>query len=57
MIVTTLTGVFDPPPSSLAVPLGYLVLVAGLMLAAVVTAGLVAVRSTRRPTLSLLRDL
>ena len=56
MIVTTLSGVFDPPPSSLSVPSGYLVLVACLMLAAVVTAALIAVRSTRRPATSLLRD-
>ena len=57
MIVKILTGVFDPPPSALAVPWGYLALVGAITLAAVATAATAAVRGTRRPTIEMLRDL
>ena len=57
MIVKVLNGVFDPPPSALAVPWGYLILVAGCAVVAVTTAATAAVRSTRRPPVDMLRDL
>lgn len=57
MLVAVLSGVFDPPPSRLAVPWGYLGAVASLGLAAVLVAGAVAVRAARRPPLAILRDL
>ena len=57
MIVKILTGVFDPPPTALAVPWGYLALVAAITLAAVAAAATAAVRGTRRPTIEMLRDL
>lgn len=57
MIVKILTGVFDPPPSALAVPWGYLALVVAITLVAVAAAAGAAVRGTRRPTIEMLRDL
>lgn len=57
MLVKLLTGVFDPPPTSPAVPWTYLVVLAVVMLIAVVSAGACALRSLRRPGLEGLRDL
>ncbi|GAA2323843.1 hypothetical protein GCM10010149_91420 [Nonomuraea roseoviolacea subsp. roseoviolacea] len=57
MLVAVLSGVFDPPPDSLAVPWTYLAAVAGLGLAALLAAGAVTVRATRSPPLTVLRDL
>jgi putative ABC transport system permease protein len=57
MLVKVLTGVFDPPPSSLAVPWGYLASVAAVATIAVLVAGAAAIRSVRRPAVSVLRDL
>ncbi|MBI2684307.1 MAG: ABC transporter permease [Actinobacteria bacterium] len=57
MLVKVLTGVFDPPPTSLSVPWGYLTAVAVISLATVTAAGLAAVRSARRPAIEVLRDL
>lgn len=57
MLVKVLTGVFDPPPTGLAVPWAYLIGVASVALAAVATAGAAAIRSVRRPAVSVLRDL
>ncbi len=57
MLVKVLTGVFDPPPSVLAVPWGYLATVAAVALGAVGIAGAIAVRSARRPAVTVLRDL
>src|SRR5205823_12586161 len=57
MLVKVLTGVFDPPPDSIAVPGAYL---AGLMLltvASVVAASATTLRSLRRPAIEELRDL
>lgn len=57
MLVKLLTGVFDPPPEALAVPIGYialfLVLVAGSVLAAVA----VARRGTPSDALVALKDI
>ena len=57
MIVKVLTGVFDPPPSRLAVPWSYLGLVAGIAAVAVLAAAGRAVTSTKRPAIEMLRDL
>lgn len=57
MLVKVLTGVFDPPPASLAVPGGYLALTAGAAVAAVLAAALNGIRSAGRPAVEELRDL
>jgi putative ABC transport system permease protein len=57
MLVKVLTGVFDPPPDSLAVPWGYLLLVAATALAAVAAATTLTLRALRRPSIETLRDL
>jgi putative ABC transport system permease protein len=58
MLVKVLTGVFDPPPASLAVPGGYLTLTACAATAAVLTAALNGVRrAAGRPAVEELRDL
>jgi putative ABC transport system permease protein len=57
ILVSVLTGVFDPPPSSLIVPWGY---VSGTILATLAALALAAwntVRLARRPPTSVLRDL
>lgn len=57
MLVKVLTGVFDPPPASLSVPSGYLILTAGAAVAAVLAAALNGIRSAGRPAVEELRDL
>jgi putative ABC transport system permease protein len=57
MLVKVLTGVFDPPPASLSVPSGYLLLTAGAAVAAVLAAALNGIRSAGRPAVEELRDL
>jgi putative ABC transport system permease protein len=57
LLVKVLTGVFDPPPDVLAVPWGYLLAVAALVVATVAGAGALALRSLRRPPIEELRDL
>jgi len=57
MMVKVLTGVFDPPPSSYSVPWGYLGLVGAIVVVAVIIASGAITRSTRRPTIDMLRDL
>jgi putative ABC transport system permease protein len=57
VLVKVLTGVFDPPPDSLAVPWGYLGVVLVLTLAAVAAAGALTLRALRRPAIEQLRDL
>lgn len=56
MLVKVLTGVFDPAPSHLAVPWGYLGTLAGVAVAAVVAAAAFTVRSARQPAIGILRD-
>jgi putative ABC transport system permease protein len=57
VLVKVLTGVFDPPPDSLAVPWAYLGVVLALTLAAVAAAGAITLRALRRPAIEELRDL
>jgi putative ABC transport system permease protein len=57
MLVKILTGVFDPPPEHLSIPFGYLVLVGAATLAAVCAAAVWMVRATRKPAMTILRDL
>jgi putative ABC transport system permease protein len=57
MLVKLLTGVFDPPPTSPAVPYAYLVALAIVTVAAVGVASASALRALRRPALEGLRDL
>ncbi len=57
ILVKVLTGVFDPPPAGLAVPWAYLGLVGAISLAAVAAAASGTIRSARRPTVAVLRDL
>jgi putative ABC transport system permease protein len=57
MLVKVLTGVFDPPPETLAVPWGYLLAVAALTCGAVLLAGAGTLRVLRRPAIEQLRDL
>jgi putative ABC transport system permease protein len=57
MLVKVLTGVFDPPPSVLAVPWPYLAAVGAITVAALALVSAVAVRMARRPAISVLREL
>lgn len=57
MLVKVLTGVFDPPPDSLAVPWAYLAGVVALTIAAVGAAGAVTLSALRRPAIETLREL
>ena len=56
-LVDVLTGVFDPPPDALAIPWGYLLGLAGAVIATVVAAGVITLRALRRPAIEELRDL
>jgi putative ABC transport system permease protein len=57
MLVKVLTGVFDPPPDSLAVPWAYLLAVAVLTAVAPAAVGGLVLRTLRRPPIEVLRDL
>jgi putative ABC transport system permease protein len=57
MLVKVLTGVFDPPPDVLSIPWAYLTAVITLILGAVAAAGMVTLRTLRRPAIEELRDL
>ncbi|WP_066954483.1 FtsX-like permease family protein [Streptomyces lushanensis] len=57
MLVKVLSGVFDPPPSRIAVPWAYLSATAGVTVAALAVAAWAAVRHARRPPLTELREL
>lgn len=57
MLVTILTGVFDPPPEILAVPWIYLVLLVVAAIASMIAAILSTQLASRRPVVEALRDL
>ena len=57
ILVKILTGVFDPPPTSLAVPWSYLFTLAALMAVAAAAATELVSRAARRPVGETIRDL
>jgi putative ABC transport system permease protein len=57
MLVKVLTGVFDPPPSVIAVPVGYLAVAVLAILAALMAAALAGARTSTRPAVEELREL
>ncbi len=57
MLVSVLTGLFDPPPAVLAVPWGYLAITGAIAGAAIGVAALWSVRRTAKPTIEYLREL
>ena len=57
MLVTVLTGVFDPPPATVAVPGAYLALTVGAVLASIAAAALAGARSSTTPAVEQLREL
>lgn len=57
MLVKVLTGVFDPPPSVIAVPWTYLALTVGAAVAAIGAAAVNAARGSSRPAVEELREL
>lgn len=57
MLVNVLTGVFDPPPSGLAVPWPYLTTVGAVTVAALMAVAAAAARLAHRPAIRVLREL
>lgn len=57
MLVKVLTGVFDPPPATVAVPWAYVTATVLVALTAVVAAALNGVRRSQRPAVEELREL
>ena len=57
MLVTILTGVFDPPPEILSIPWPYLVLMAAAAIASMIAAVLSTQIASRRPVVEALRDI
>lgn len=57
MLVDVLTGVFDPPPDVLSIPWLYLAALTAAVIASVLAAGALTLRSLRHPTVDELRDL
>jgi putative ABC transport system permease protein len=57
MLVHVLTGVFDPPPSTIAVPWRYLAATAAMTVLALVAVSATATRLVRRPAIGVLREL
>jgi putative ABC transport system permease protein len=56
MLIRVLSGVFDPPPDTVAVPWLYLVTLASATAAALVVVATSAVVLARRPAISALRE-
>ena len=56
MLISILTGVFDPPPDAPAFPAAYLAGLIALAVAATAIGGAVTLRRLRRPAISVLRD-
>ncbi|MEP7369684.1 MAG: ABC transporter permease [Dermatophilaceae bacterium] len=57
MLIKVLTGVFDPPPSVIAIPWGYLSITVLSVIAALGTAAIFSARASTRPAVEELRDL
>ncbi|GAA0947118.1 hypothetical protein GCM10009554_43700 [Kribbella koreensis] len=57
MLVKVLTGVFDPPPSVIAVPWPYLSLTVVVALVAILGGALISARGSTRPPVEELREL
>ncbi len=57
MLVTILTGVFDPPPEALSIPWPYLILLIAAAIVSMVAAVLSTQIASRRPVVEALRDL
>jgi putative ABC transport system permease protein len=57
MLVKILTGVFDPAPTSLTVPWGYLLVLTALAAGGAATAGELIARATRRPIVETIREV
>jgi putative ABC transport system permease protein len=57
MLVTVLTGVFDPPPATIAVPWTYLGLTVAAVIVTVTAAALAGARAPRTPAVQELREL
>ncbi|CAN5458756.1 hypothetical protein BH10ACT6_BH10ACT6_07730 [soil metagenome] len=56
MLVAVLTGVFDPPPATLAVPWPYLIGIGAVTVIAVIAAAFVVARRSDRPAVEVLRE-
>lgn len=56
MLVKVLTGAFDPPPESLAVPWGYLAAIATATVGAIAAVSVTAAAMARRPAITTLRN-
>ncbi|MFF1819684.1 FtsX-like permease family protein [Kribbella sp. NPDC058245] len=57
MLIKVLTGVFDPPPSTTAVPWTYLVVTLVVAVGAILAGSLLSARGTTRPAVEELREL
>jgi putative ABC transport system permease protein len=57
MLVTILTGVFDPPPEILAIPWAYLALLAAAALISMAMAIFSTQMASHRPVVEALRDI
>ena len=57
MLVKVLTGVFDPPPSAIAVPIGYLGVAVLTVVAALTVAAIAGAHTSTRPAVEELREL
>jgi putative ABC transport system permease protein len=57
MLVKVLTGVFDPPPSAIAVPWPYLSITVLVAVAAILAGALLSARRSTRPAVEELREL
>jgi putative ABC transport system permease protein len=57
MLIKVLTGVFDPPPSSAAVPWPYLAATLVVAVGAIAVGALVSAHGSTRPAVEELREL
>jgi len=57
MLVKVLTGVFDPPPSTIAVPWAYLTITVLAVVTALGIAAILSARASTQPAVEELRDL